>query len=441
MKSSLAIPMVLVLLALILQAGASHSQCTSTSGYYVASLDGTIDPGASDFVSTSIGNAEAACAGHFVFVLNTFGGDGNSMDKIVSAISGYQGWGGTFVTLIAPPGAHAFSAGSYIAEASNRIFMVPGTTIGSATPIVYSIPPGEENTTLRKDINGFATYMEALTSQFGRNATAARLMVTLGVSYTDKQALKEHVIDGVVNATSLSAALTALGVPAGTQVATPGVRSQLISVISDPNVSSLLFLIGVFAILADIYHPTLILSIAGIVVIALALLGLGVFGAPAVSIALMIIGAAFIFLEVKTQHGVSALAGVIIFVIGFLLIFQTPPPPANPSPTNPPQGNFFVIPLATYIFLGLLGAAIIVGSVYLYRIREGLQRRPKHFDTRLMVGKEGRMTTELKAGGYGTANIGAEEWTVTSEQDIPRGSQVVVKDVKGLRLVVEKKER
>jgi membrane-bound serine protease (ClpP class) len=426
-----------LLLALWGQVLPSHGQvCSTQKGYFVASLDSTIDAGASDFLASSVQSAEQSCAGHFVFVLNTFGGDGGSMDQMVKAISSYQGWGGSFTTLIAPPGSHAFSAGAFISEASNKIYMVNETTIGSATPIVSGIPTGEENTTLRKDINGFATYMESLASGFGRNTTAARLMVTQGVSYDENRALRLHVIDGVLNARALDAALSLLGVPPGTQVATPGVRSQFLSLVSDPNISGLLFLVGVFAVLADIYHPTLVLSVVGIAVIALALLGLGVFGASPLSIAFMILGAAFIFLEVKTQHGVSALIGVIIFAIGFVLIFEGIRLPSAPSSTQ-----LYGIPIISYILLGALGGLVVVGSLYLFRIREGLSRRPRHFDMDRMVCKEGTMKSDLLLNGRGVANIGSEEWTVESAEAIPKGTRIKVKGISGLALIVEKSER
>ena len=408
------------------------------SSYFVASMNMTIDPGAQDFLASVIGDAEASCANHIVLVMNTFGGSGASMDNMIMAISSYQATGGTFITLIAPSGSHAFSAGAYIAEASNKIYMTPGTAIGSATPIVYNIPTGEENTTLTKDINGFTSYMQALSSRFSRNSTAAGLMVTKGVSYTAGDAARVHVIDGELNATSVEGALTAIGVPPPFQISTPGVRPLAISVLADPNVSGLLFLVGTFAVLADIYHPTLILSIAGAVAIALALIGLGVFGASVVSIFLMILGAAFIFLELKTHHGISAITGVVIFIIGFLLIFQTPTPPSQPSPSQPPHANFISIGPTTYILLGFVGAGCIVGSVYLYRVREGLLRRPKQLDTALIVGKEGRLIGDIKAGGEATANIGAEEWTVTSAEDIPKGTRIKVKEVRGLKLVIER---
>jgi membrane-bound serine protease (ClpP class) len=266
-------------------------------------------------------------------------------------------------------------------------------------------------------------------------------MVSNGVSYpcntaTDCAAMKAGVVDGVANATSLQGALSQIGVPSSVPIDTPGIRSQLISVLSNPNVSGLLFLVGVFAVLFDVYHPTLVLSVVGVVVIALAFFGLGVFGANPLSIFLMVVGAAFIFLEVKTQHGISALVGVVIFIVGFLFIFQYPPA-SNPSL---PAVNFSPIPDLTYGLLVALAASIVLGSLYLRRIRQGLMMKPKVFDSSGTVGKKGTMKSDLKPGGKGVALIGAEDWSVTSEQELKRGDPITVKAVDGLELVVEKQQ-
>jgi membrane-bound serine protease (ClpP class) len=441
---------VALVLALASQVAPSHAQsqsCATKSGVYVASLNADIDPGTADFMSTTVSNAEAQCAANIVFVLVTNGGDGASMESMVSSIASYQQWGGNFTTLVAPQGSYAFSAGSYIAEASNQIFMEPGTTIGSATPIVSGIPTGEENSTMTKDINAFASYMSTLTSANGRNATATALMVTGGVSYCSTpmppscpSATKENVVTGVINSTTLQGALSYLNVPAGTPINTPGIRSSLISILSNPNVSSLLFLLGVFAVLADIYHPTIILSVIGVAVIVAALFGLGAFGASPLAIVLMIIGAAFIFLEVKTAHGISATVGVIIFVFGFLLIYQFPPAAAAPASgsTPPPTGTFSGIPDITWGLLVALGAAIVIGSLYLRSIREALRSRPKVNEPSVLIGREGTMKSDLEPGGRGVAQVASEEWSVTSSEELRIGDPIRVKGVSGQTLAVEK---
>ena len=438
----LAVLLVLVLAFQVFPAHAQSQSCATKSGYYVASLNADIDPGTADFMSTTVSNAESQCAANIVFVLVTNGGDGASMESMISSIGSFQQWGGTFITVVAPQGSYAFSAGSYIAEASNRVYMEPGTTIGSATPIVSGIPTGEENSTMTKDINAFASYMMTLTQANGRNATAAGLMVTHGVSYQYDKALQYHVVDGVINSTTLQGALTYLGVPSSTPINTPGIRSSLISILSNPNVSSLLFLLGVFAVLADIYHPTIILSVVGVAVIAAALFGLGAFGASPLAVVLMIVGAGFIFLEIKTAHGISATVGVAIFIVGFLLIYQFPPASAAPQPTSTPAptGTFMGIPDITYGLLVALGAAIVIGSLYLRSIRDALKNRPMVNDPDLLVGKDGTMKSDLKPGGRGVAQVASEEWSVTSTQELRMGDPIRVKGVSGQTLAVEKVE-
>src|SRR5438094_1717866 len=410
------------------------------SNVYVASLDQNIDPGAQDFVVSSINDATSSSIHNFILIINTNGGAGVNMENIISAIFTYENAGNHFTTLIAPGSAHAFSAGAYIAEASTNITMVPSTVIGSATPIVSGIPVGQENSTFTKDLNAFTEYMASITPGY-RNVTGTKVMVTGGISYSCQTyafcyAKQQHVVDVALNVSSTQDALTAMGA-GGVPIHTPGVTSTFLSVISDPNLDGILFLAGTFAILADLYHPTLILSVVGGAAIALALLGLGVFGAPLVSIILMLIGAVFIFLELKTHHGVSAIAGVIIFIVGFLLIFSLPSSAPAPAAAPSGSGTFIQAGILTYTVLGLLGAGGVFGSIYLYRVRETLMNQPPAQNPKAIIGKKGRLTSDLKAGELATANVGSEDFSVTGSTDLPKGTLVKVKGLEGLRLIVE----
>ena len=408
-------------------------------------MNQTIDPGAEDFVVSSINDATSQGIHNFILVLDTFGGNGQNMDNIITAISNYRGAGNnSFTTLIAPFGAHAFSAGAYIAEASTTIIVVPGTTIGSATPIVYGIPTGEENTTLTKDISGFTAYMKSITPPY-RDNNATALMVTKGKSYSCQsvnncEALNAHVVDKAYNVSSTNDSLLAI---CGTQcgdIHTPGLRSSFLSILSDPNLDGILFLLGTFAVIADVYHPTIVVSVVGASAIALALLGLGLFGASIVAIILMLIGAVFVFLELKTHHGISATIGVIICIVGFILVVSIPAPAPGP---NQPTGTLPnpVIGILTYILLGLVGGGVVFGSVYLYKVREAIMKRPLSIDPKAIIGKEGYLTSDVKAGEYGTATISSEDYTVTASENLSKGMKVRVKDVQGLKLAVEKMEQ
>src|SRR5437879_2680004 len=288
--------------------------------------------------------------------------------------------------------------------------MVPGTTIGSATPIITGIPGEEVNSTLTKVKAAFTTYMQELTKFHGRNANATGVIVSAGVSYGAQDAARLNVSTEMLISTTLDDFPSAIGVPAGTPVHNIGIKSQALAIISDPNVDAILFLLGAFAILTDLTHPTLILTFVGGAAIALALLGLGLFGASLVSILLMLLGTVFIFLEIKTHHGISAIIGVIIFIIGFLLIFHTPPASPPPPGCNNclPAVNFFPIGLITYVILGVIGAGMVLGSLYLYKIRAATGQAPVADDTKSIIGEHDVSTRDLRAGSYATADIASE---------------------------------
>ncbi len=426
----LAVTLLLGALALVSMGGQAHGQTSVAPPYYVISLNANIDPGTEAFVASSISDAQSAGASHVVLVLNSVAGDDESMDGIIQAMSNYESSGGTFITLVGPYGAGAVDTGAFVAEASNQVYMMNGTSIGSALDVAATSETGS--------VVAYTTYMQALTQYFGRNGTATALMVSSDASFVATGALRVHAVDGVVNASTVSAALAALGVPSSAPTENEGISAELISVLSDPNLASVLFLAGILAIMVDLFHPTFILSAAGAAAIVMALIGLGYFGAPLSAVLLMFIGAAFIFLEVKTHHGISAVGGVIVFAIGVLLVFQNT---VTPAPTStgitPPAAVVSPSPI-TYAILGVLGVAIIIGSFYLYKLRRDLERRKTGlFEMKRMIGREGVLTSDVKANSTGTANIDSEDWSVTSKQDLVKGARVKVKETDGYKLVVE----
>lgn len=421
--STVGLALILAAFAVSLAPAVGHAQ--PSSSYYVASLNAAVDPGAQDFLTSALSTAQSNNQTHFVLVLNTMTGDGTSLDNIVEAIGNYEAAGGTFITVIGPYGSQATTAGAYLAEASNQVYMMNGTVIGSAQPVSSGT----------NETQAFTSYMEALASQYGRNATAAGLMVSQDLSYTDLQAGRVGVITAVINASSVSNALLQIGVPANAPIQSEGIRSQLISILSDPNISTVLFLAGVLAIMIDLFHPTFILSAAGAAAIVLALIGFGYFGASLTALILMFIGAAFIFLEVKTHHGVSAIGGVVIFIIGVLLLYEQP---FTTTPSGAPVAAFTGPSPYTYGLLAVLALAVVVGSIYLYRLRRDLFHRTKgRFDLKNMIGKEGVLTSDVKAGMTGSANIDSEDWSVTAKHDLKKGTRVKVKEVQGFTLTVE----
>jgi membrane-bound serine protease (ClpP class) len=398
-------------------------------------MDMDIDPGAESFLKSAISDAQSQGTSTFVLILNTNGGNGVNMENMVSAIQSFASSNHTFITFVGPAGQHAFSAGAYIAEASTKIYMTKGTAIGSATPIITGIPSEELNSTLRKDTDAFATYMESLAAFNHRNATAAGLMVTQGVSYTPEQATTLGVINGEINGTSVQQGLSQLGIPASTPIHTIDARSALLSILSDPTIASLLFLVGTFSILVDLYHPTIVLTVVGAVLIALAIYGLGSIGASALAISLMVIAAAFIFVELKTHHGIFASIGVVVFALGFFLVFEAPPPS---SPGSPPSGNFYQFGALQIGLVSGLGALVVLGSVFLYRYRTRVLGGQPLVGTSHLIGNIGIVRTRALPGEKGVALVSSEDWSVVSDQKLEPGDKVKVIGADGVVLKVEK---
>jgi membrane protein implicated in regulation of membrane protease activity len=103
--------------------------------------------------------------------------------------------------------------------------------------------------------------------------------------------------------------------------------------------------------------------------------------------------------------------------------------------------NFSNIPDITYGLLATLGAAIVIASIYLRSIRDALKRRPKVNEPTVLIGREGRMESDVSPGGRGVALVASEEWSVTSTEELKRGDPVRVIAVSGQTLAVEKVER
>jgi len=258
----------------ILGAFALRASASSQSQPLVVNFDVPVDPGSSDLMSSALSTAQADHSSAIVVEMNTPGGLLSDMTDIVTTIEQANQSGIPTYTYV-PPNALAASAGSYIAMASNRILMGPGSEIGPSTPIVEGGTALEQNHTE----DAMVSLMVSLADKWGRNATAAQSMVTSDIAFSEAQAIGQHLVDG--NASSLQGALSELGLGTTYTVVQEGTYDQFLSALSDPNVSGLLIFLGGLALVLDLYHPTFVLSIAGAVAMVAGLVGIEVVGASA----------------------------------------------------------------------------------------------------------------------------------------------------------------
>ncbi len=401
---------------------------------YVISIDQNIDAGASNFLSRSIDEAIAKNYKNFVIVLNTFGGDSLNMEKMIKKIQEAEGKGLIVITLVAPRGAHATSAGSFIALASTKIYMVRGTSIGSATPVLGTL----DEDVKRKVTEAFAAYARALAESKGRNATAAAEMVLLGKSYTAEEAYALNLIDGVLNSSTVEGALKELGI-SYERIVNPDFSSQFLSVLSDPSVAAILSFITVFALLYGIITQSEILIATGIVSLILTLVSYSIVSPFIGAVLLFLIGAILILVELKIGEGLGVIPAAIFMAIGFIL-FYVPITPPEIKPGELPKISFTGIGISQY---AVAAAILILGSIlglYLHKIAQTVKKKTAIMDIKKLINEVGYALTDIAPGKPGVVSIQFEEWTAKSNEEIPKDSKVLVLGIEGNMLIVKKVE-
>ena len=245
----------------------------------VLRVDAAISPASASYVVHGIADAQSRHAEAIVLELDTPGGLSSSMRDIIKAILASPV---PVVGYVAPSGARAASAGTYIMYASHVAAMAPATNIGAATPVSLtgggSVPlpssssgkpaAAGESTEIRKATNDAVAYIRALAERRGRNADWAEQAVREATSVSAQQALKLHVIDLIApDLTQLLADIDGRKVEtaAGTRVLhtraasvatiSPGWRSQFLGVIANPSVAYILLLIGLGGLVMEGMHP------------------------------------------------------------------------------------------------------------------------------------------------------------------------------------------
>ncbi len=184
----------------------------------------------------------------------------------------------------------------------------------------------------------------------------------------------------------------------------------------------MIFIIGVILLLLGLTHPTYIIEATGAILVILGLYAFGMIGASLASIIFMVLGAATIFLELKTGHGILALTGAIISAFGLFLLYQSGP----------------LISLTVNAEAAMVSLVVIAGLVgfYLYKIREVLSKRISPLSPEALIGKEGIVKVPLGPGREGVVLVGSELWTAYSDEPLKEGDRVKVVEVRGFKVKV-----
>jgi membrane-bound serine protease (ClpP class) len=429
-------------------------------------VDGAIGPASSDYVVRGIAKAVEEGAQLVVLSIDTPGGLDTSMRDIIKAILASPI---PVASYVAPSGARAASAGTYILYASHIAAMAPGTNLGAATPVqIGGLPgspspdqdkpekdekgdktdkqkaaededkaaPGPSDTLSKKQINDAAAYIRGLARMRGRNVEWAEKAVREAVSLAAEEALELKVIDYL--ATDVADLLkqlhgktfTAAGVEAklDTEGAVlvshePDWRARLLAVITNPSVALLLMMIGVYGLFFEFSNPgTGVGGVLGGICLILALYALQLLPVNYAGVALILLGIAFIAAEAfMPSFGILGIGGVVSFSIGALILIDTEVPG-------------FGIPLPLIVTLGLTSGAVIFAILSM-----ALRARKRVLvggDTEL-IGSLARVNAVQPSNPMsGWVLLQGENWQVLSQAPLHPGQQVRVLARKGLLLDV-----
>ena len=426
----------------------------ATQRAIILEISDAIGPAIADYIVGELRAADTTQTGLIVLRMNTPGGLDSSMREIVSAILASPV---PVATYVAPNGARAASAGTYIAYASAVVGMAPGTNIGAATPVQLGVspffpggrpeqPPAQKNgqekgtvgeptdTESRKAINDAVAYIRSLAELNGRNADWAAEAVRTAVSLPASEALKLHVVDVIADDVPDllrkidGRTATVAGKPkrlatAGLEVLTvaPDWRTELLAIATNPNVALILMLIGVYGLLFEFLSPGAVApGLIGAISLFVALYALHLLPINYAGAALVLLGIGLMVAEAHIgAFGVIGLGGIVAFVIGAIMMFPSGTPGFELSP--------------------MVVAATVIATASLFLLVLAMLLRSRK---RLVVtGKEALLGAEGEAvawrGEDGRVRILGEIWRARASKPLKPGTRVKVVDRDGLILIVE----
>lgn len=441
----------LPLLLIVLGLGSAAAQ--PAAPVIVADIKGAIGVGATGFIQRAIERARTQNATLLVFQLDTPGGLVSSTRDIISAMLASPV---PIAVYVAPSGARAASAGTYIAYASHVSAMAPGTHLGAATPVSMGGMPGstperepakrgdddkskpaEGGTAMeRKVLNDAVAYIRSLAQLRGRNADWAERAVRGGETLTADEALREKVIDVIAtDLTDLLAKIDGRKVSAaagervlatkGAAIVTlmPDWRDRILTVITDPSIAYLLLIIGFYGIIFEFWSPGFVApGVIGAISLLLGLAALSVLPVNYAGLALILLGIALMTAEHFTPGiGVLGIGGLVAFVAGSIFLFE---------PTE--GGDEFSVPLPLIAVTSLTAAGL-----FLFVLGSALRSRKTAIVSGIedMIGAHAQVIDWTQQSGR--VRFRGELWNARASASFGPGDAVRVAAVDGLTLVVE----
>ena len=424
-------------------------------------LEGAVSPATADYMVRGIRQAAERRASLVILQIDTPGGLDTSMRMVIKEILSSPV---PVVTFVAPGGARAASAGTFIVYASHVAAMAPATNLGAATPVPIGVAPGgppsqpsgadkdgkakgkdkdkkaaeepaPKDSLTKKQVHDAAAYIRSLAQLRGRNAEWGERAVREAVSLSAEEARKIKVIDLVardvpdllkqlngrkVTVLGVERALETTG--AAVVAIEPDWRSRLLAVIADPSIALILMMIGLYGLLFEFANPGFVLpGVVGAICLILALFAFQLLPINYTGLGLILLGIAFIVAEAfMPSFGALGIGGVVALVVGSVILF------------DPAEAAGYELPTSFVVTLALMSGAIVFLTVTLALKARG---RPVVSGREQFVGMEGEVLEDCEREGW--ARVRSERWRIIGARPMRRGEKVKVVGVEGLRLRVE----
>jgi membrane-bound serine protease (ClpP class) len=400
-------------------------------GVLQVDVTGIIHPVTVEVISSALDRAEAQHADAVIVRLSTPGGLLDSTREIVERVFRSKV---PVIMWVGPAGARAASAGFFLLEAGDIAAMAPGTNTGASHPVSGSGADLESEMN-RKVENDTAALMRTIAGHRGRNVDAAEKTVRSSVSYTDKEALDQHLINVIAaDPAALLRALDGREITrfdgskqtlhfAGAVIENfePTVRQRILSAIADPNIALLLLVLGALGVYAEFSSPGMVLpGVMGAIALLLGLAAMAMFPIAWLGAALMIMGLAFFVLEAKfATHGILTLGGAVALLLGALMLIDT---------NEPALKIRFGMALAVTLPFALI-------TSFLFSIAVRARRNKVVTGMGALAGSYGVAVGELNLSGR--VMVRGEYWNAVATTRVGPAERVRVTAAEGLTLKVE----
>ncbi|MGP8330897.1 MAG: NfeD family protein [Methanosarcinaceae archaeon] len=398
----------------------------------VLEISDSITPVSDDIVLDAISMAKSGGFEALVITLNTPGG---GLDETFNIIEQIDQTGVPVIGFVYPQGVKAWSAGTLILISTDIAAMAPHTIIGSAQPVEMSatgIEPIEDS----KIVNAIVALAREKALMHGRNETVAEEFITKNLNLNAESALDAGVIEFI--APTIKDLLVQIdgevikGKTLSTNGAvieyyTPSVRLSFMNIVSNPLISSMLIMLGIYGVVFGISSPGMGAEIFGIISITLGLIGTG-FDVNIAAVFLLLIGIVLVALELQAPgFGVFGITGMVCLIAGSILLV----PMSFPNYYTPAD-------FQRSLMMSIAAPTVVVGILMvfaIYKVMEARHRKPLVGE---MIGDMAKTIDPLEPGTDGFVRYKGEYWKARADEHVAEGEKIEIVEKDGIVLVVKR---